>query len=358
MSTPPDETCDVRAGEELPLAALEPFLAAHVPGLGPCVARQFPGGYSNLTYLLRDASGREVVLRRPPRGAAVRGAHDVTREHRLLCALHPVWPRVPRPLAVCPDAGLIGAPFFVMERVRGVIPRAADGLAPEQARARAEALVEAMAELHALDVTRPEWYDLGRPQGYARRQVDGWAERYARARTDDVPELEALVGWLDEALPADGASALIHNDYKLDNVVFDEHAPTRVVALLDWEMATLGDPLLDLGTTLAYWAEPDDPQAWRRFSVVPATLAPGCLSRAEVVERYARSTGRALDGQAVLFAYVFGLFKVAVIAQQIYARFRQGHTNDARFAGLAQVVRGCGRMAQRALDLGRIDRLG
>ncbi len=355
----PDETRAVRPGEELPLAALEGFLADRLPGLGPLAVRQFPGGYSNLTYLLRAADGRELVLRRPPRGAQIKSAHDMGREQRILAALHPLWPRVPRPLVACADPQVIGAPFFVMERVRGVILRGGEPAPePELARARAEALVDTLAELHALDVTAPGLRELGRPEGYAARQVSGWAERYARARTDDLPQIEALPGWLEAHLPGEAAPALIHNDYKFDNLVFDLEAPARIVAVLDWEMATLGDPLLDLGTTLAYWADRDDPEDWRSFSVVPATLLPGGLARAEVVERYARSSGRAPDALGVLFAYVYGLFKVAVIAQQIHARFRQGHTRDARFAGLGAVVRACGDMARRALGRGRIDRLG
>ncbi len=354
-----DEPRDVRAGEELPQGALQRFVDAHLPGLGPLAVRQFPGGYSNLTYLLRAADGRELVLRRPPFGAGVKHAHDMGREHRLLCALHPLWPRVPRPIVACADESVIGAPFYLMERVRGLIPRGANAQAsPDEARARAEALIDTLAELHALDPASAGLRDLGRPEGYAARQVAGWAERYARARSDDVPEIDDLAAWLGAHVPADSVPALVHNDYKFDNVVFDPLVPARVVAVLDWEMATLGHPLLDLGTTLAYWAERDDPQDWQRFSVVPATLAVGCLTRREVVARYAQASGRAWAQGAVVFAYVYGLFKVAVIAQQIYARFRQGHTRDPRFAGLQHVVRACGSVGQRALELGRIDRLG
>ncbi len=359
MAAPPDAPRPVRAGEELPLAALRAFLDAHLPDLGELSVEQFPGGYSNLTYLLRAGDGREFVLRRPPHGARHGSAHDMLRERRILAALHPCWPKVPRPLVACDDEGVIGAPFYVMERVRGLIPRAGSApLPPERARARAEALIDTLAELHAVDVSIPGLADLGRPDGYAARQVRGWGERWARARSDDVPEVERLLAWLAAHVPPDGRAALLHNDFKFDNVVFDPDRPERVVAVLDWEMATLGDPLLDLGTTLAYWAERDDPAQWRGTSVVPATLDEGCLSRLEVVERYARACGHAVPADALLFAFALGLFKLAVIAQQIYARFLAGHARDARFAGLGQVVRACGRTGLRALDLGRIDRLG
>lgn len=368
MSTelPLDEPRGVRPGEELPLAALQAYLETRLPGLGPLTVEQFPSGYSNLTYLLR-AGARELVLRRPPRGANVKTAHDMGREHRILAALQPVWPKVPRPLVLCDDESVIGAPFYMMERVRGVIVRGAPGrpaprLTAEGARRLSERLVDTLAELHALDFRAAGLGDLGRPEGYVARQVRGWSERYAHARTDDVSEIDALAAWLAAHVPPGGDAALIHNDYKFDNVVFappaDGAGPGEIVAVLDWEMATLGDPWLDLGTTLAYWAERDDPEEWRRFSVVPLTLHEGCLDRRGVVERYAQASGRAPDAGRLVFAYAYGLFKVAVIAQQIFARFRRGHTQDARFAGLGEVVRACGRLGLRAVERQRIERLG
>jgi aminoglycoside phosphotransferase (APT) family kinase protein len=348
----------VRAGEEIDLPALDAFLARAVPeARGELTVEQFPSGFSNLTYLVRKG-GREMVLRRPPFGAAIKSAHDMGREHRILAALAPVYPKAPRPVAFCDDASLLGAPFYLMERVRGVILRAgaAAALEPAQRRAVCGSLVDGLAELHGLDHVRAGLDALGHGDGYVERQVKGWSARYQAARTDDVPAMEGLSAWLEAHRPAQACSAFIHNDYKADNVVLDPERLDRVVAVLDWEMATVGDPLMDLGSTLAYWVDPDDAPAWRAAGFGALTAEPGSLRRAEVAERYARSTGR--DLSAVAFYYAFGLFKVAVIAQQIFARYRQGHTRDPRFARLDAVVAGCAEMGGRAAETGRIDRLG
>jgi aminoglycoside phosphotransferase (APT) family kinase protein len=350
---PIDRPAAVRAGEELDPAALEAYLREALPeAAGPVHVEQFPRGFSNLTYLVR-AGGREMVLRRPPHGADVRGGHDVEREFRVLAGLRPVYPRVPRPLALCADAAVLGAPFYLMERVPGIIlrhrPPEGVELGPERMRAVCLALVDTLVELHAIDPAAAGLAGLGRPRGYAARQVEGWTGRWLRARTDEIPELEEAAAWLARSVPAEGGAALIHNDYKYDNLVLDPADPSRVRAVLDWEMATVGDPLLDLGTTLGYWAEAGDPPELGQFGV---TWLPGNLDRRGVAEAYAERSGRDVSG--ILFHYVYGLFKVAVIAQQIYARFLQGHTRDPRFGGLALVVRACGRMAAAALERGRI----
>jgi aminoglycoside phosphotransferase (APT) family kinase protein len=215
------------------------------------------------------------------------------------------------------------------------------------------ALVETLVDLHRVDYTAAGLGDLGRPEGYVARQVGGWAKRYAAARTDQVPALERAALWLQEHAPVESGAALIHNDFKYDNVIFESQDPTRVVAVLDWEMATIGDPLMDLGTTLGYWAEPGDPAALREFGL---TSRPGNLSRQQVVDAYAAASGR--DPGDFRFYYVFGLFKVAVIIQQIYARYQAGHTHDERFAGLNHLVLACAQMAERCLDSGRISNLG
>ncbi|MEW5930691.1 MAG: phosphotransferase family protein [Gemmatimonadota bacterium] len=348
-----DRAAAVRPGEELDAAALEAYLRDALPGVaGPVVVEQFPRGFSNLTYLLR-AGGREMVLRRPPHGADVRGGHDVEREFRVLSGLRPGYPKVPRPLAFCADPAVLGAPFYLMERVPGVILRdrlpAGLELGPERMRATCLALVDTLAELHAIDPAAAGLEGLGRPEGYAARQVEGWTGRWLRARTDEVPELDEAAAWLARSVPAEDGAALVHNDYKYDNLVLDPADPSRVRAVLDWEMATVGDPLLDLGTALGYWAEAGDPPELRRFGV---TWLPGNLDRRGVAEAYAERSGRDVSG--ILFHYVYGLFKVAVIAQQIYARFLRGHTRDPRFGGLVHVVRACGRMAAAALERGRI----
>ncbi len=359
-----DAPGEVRREDRFDEGALARFLRSAFPadfeaaGIdSPLSVSQFPGGHSNLTYLVRFA-GREAVLRRAPHGVSVKTAHDMRREYEVLSALAPLYSKAPKVLACCDDSSLIGAPFFLMERAPGVIlrdrvPPAGLALEPVAMRAASEALVDGLAELHALAVSSGPLAALGRPDGYAARQVSGWTERWTRAKTEDVAELDAASAWLAGRLPAPSRPALLHNDYKYDNLVLDPMDPARIVAVLDWEMATLGDPLFDLGTALGYWVDPDDADDVLALPFGP-TLIPGNLSRGEVAARWAEKTGR---DPGVLFAYVFGLFKIAVIAQQIYRRFAEGHTKDPRFAGLIHGVRILGRQSARALDRGRIDRL-
>lgn len=349
-----DQAGAVRAGQELPVDALAAYLAEHLPGWsGPLSVAQFPQGYSNLTYLLR-AGGQEWVLRRPPFGVKIATAHDMQREYRVLAGLSRVYAKVPRPLLYCADPDVIGAPFYVMERLHGVVLRA--GLACEQAPPPAvmaglsAAAVDNLAAIHALDVEAAELADLGKPAGYVTRQVQGWISRYRAAQTDDLPDLEAAMAWLAAHMPAESGAALIHNDYKYDNLLLDPQNLTRIRAVLDWEMCTLGDPLMDLGTLLGYWIEPGDPPALTRMFGL--TTLPGNFTRAEVVARYAQASGRALPDP--LFYYIYGLVKIAGIIQQLYARYRQGHVPDARFAMLGEVVQGCAASAVRALETGRL----
>lgn len=352
MTTLIDQPADVRAGEALPAGQLARYLHTQ-PGIaGPLTVAQFPGGYSNLTYLLR-AGERELVLRRPPFGANIRGGHDMGREYRILSALADAGQKVPRPLLFCDDPAVLDAPFYIMERVRGVIlrNRAPHGLdlTPDLMGRICHALIDNFVALHALDYNAARLGDLGRPAGYTARQVSGWATRYANARTDDIAAMEQAASWLAAHIPPETAPALIHNDYKYDNVVLDPHDLARIVAVLDWEMATLGDPLTDLGTTLAYWMEAGDPEPLRHFGL---TALPGNLNRRAWVERYAAQSGR--DVSNILFYFVYGLFKNAVIVQQIYARYRKGLTQDARFAGLIDMVRAYSDLAARAIRRGRI----
>jgi aminoglycoside phosphotransferase (APT) family kinase protein len=354
-----DEPEEVRDEERLDPARLGPFVEAALGAPGPVEVLQFRKGHSNLTYLVR-AGGREAVLRRAPFGAQVKSAHDMRREFTILSALQGHYAQAPRPIAFCDDESLIGARFYLMERVRGVVLRG-DGsqsglsLGPGTLRATSTALVDNLVRLHAVDLQATGLSAIGRPEGYVARQVTGWAERWGRARTEEVAELEAVIGWLGRNLPLESGAALVHNDYKYDNVVLDPADPSRIVAVLDWEMATVGDPLLDLGNTVAYWVDPDDPQEMRVRSYGPTWL-PGSLSRIGVAERYAERSGRAVG--TLLFPYVFALFRLAVIVQQIYRRYHEGHTHDPRFAGLVEWVRILAGQASRALERGRIDRLG
>lgn len=355
-----DRSRPVRPGEELPHEILRAYLTAHLPELdGPLTVEQFPAGFSNLTYLLRIGD-RELVLRRPPIGAKIKTAHDMGREYRILSHLYPVYSKVPRPLLFCEDEAVLGAPFYVMERVQGVIlraqpPRGID-LTPALMRSLSETFIENLAEIHEIDYEAAGLGDLGSPQGYVKRQVEGWTKRYFNARTDDVPAIERLADWLEQNLPADSAkAALIHNDYKYDNLVLAPEDLGRVVAVLDWEMATIGDPLMDFGTSLGYWVEATDPEEWQRYGFGLTSL-PGSLTRNELLDHYERRTGRRIDEPVFYFAY--GLLKIAVIVQQIYFRYQKGLTRDPRFAQLGELVKACGNLAQRAIERKRIDALG
>jgi aminoglycoside phosphotransferase (APT) family kinase protein len=352
---PTDQPAAVRQGEELPAERLEGYLRGRLPDLGgPLAVAQFPGGYSNLTYLLRFGE-RELVLRRPPFGANIRGGHDMGREFRILRGLSGAYPKAPRPLLFCDDPELLGAPFYVMERVQGVILRdraATAPIAPELMRRICLALIDTLAELHAIDYAAAGLGDLGRPAGYVARQVSGWSARYAAAQTDAIPELDLAAAWLAANMPPERDGTLIHNDFKYDNVVLDPDDPARVRAVLDWEMATLGDPLTDLGTALAYWMEPGDPEPLRRGGL---SSLPGNLDREEWAARYAERSGR--DSSHLVFYFVYGLFKNAVIVQQIYARYRKGLTQDERFARLDEMVLAYGQLAALAIERGRVTRL-
>ena len=350
-----DNAEPVRNGEELPVSELEAYLRQHLPDVaGPLVVEQFPQGHSNLTYLLR-IGGREMVLRRAPFGNPVKTAHDMTREYRVLSKLWAVYPPAPRPILFCEEPDVMDVPFYLMERRHGIILRRQlpAGLATDVSTVRrlSTALIDSLADLHSLDYRAAGLGDLGKPDGYVARQVSGWTERYARAQTRDMPKMDRVARWLAEHLPQESGASLIHNDFKYDNLVLDPQDLTRVVAVLDWEMATLGDPLMDLGTTLGYWVEADDPPALQSQATGPTAL-PGSLTRRELVVRYAERTGRDLTG--VLFYYAFGLYKIAVIVQQIYARYVRGHTRDARFARLNDLAR-IDVLAEQA-DLGHRER--
>src|SRR5215213_4215390 len=354
-----DRPSSVRQGEELPSERLLDYLTAHLPELaGPLIIQRFPSGFSNLTYLIR-AGDRELVLRRPPIGAKIKTAHDMSREYRILSHLHPVYPKVPRPVLFCDDESILGAPFYVMERVSGVILRAQKppglDLSAGLMRRLSETFVDNLAEIHAIDYEAAGLGDLGSPQGYVKRQVEGWTRRYYNARTGDVRSIEKLADWLHQNLPADSERpALIHNDYKYDNLVLAPDDLARVIAVLDWEMATIGDPLMDFGTSLGYWVETTDPEEWQRYGFGLTSLA-GSFTRAELLEQYIRRTGRRIDDPVFYFAY--GLLKIAVIVQQIYYRYQKGLTRDPRFAQLGSLVNACGDLAERAIQLKRVDAL-
>jgi aminoglycoside phosphotransferase (APT) family kinase protein len=344
-----DATKPVREGEELDLERLRAWLARQGLAADGLAVEQFPRGHSNLTYLVR-AGGQELVLRRPPIGSKVKSAHDMGREVRILTRLAPLYPQAPRIVAFCDDSAVIGAPFLLMQRMSGVIlrgPTLKVALAPERVRALCESFVDTLAALHAVD-----WRAAGlegHPEGYVRRQVEGWTRRWSDSKTDEIPEVDEIAGWLAARLPPERGAALIHNDFKYDNLVLDPADPARIVGVLDWEMSTVGDPLMDLGTALGYWIEEGDDDALKSFAFGP-TFAPGSLTRRELAARYGERTGRDVSG--ILFYYCFALFKTAVVAQQIYARFKAGLTRDERFASFIFGVQLLSQQAVRAAQAG------
>ena len=354
-----DRTKAVRRGEELDAARLEAYMAGRITGLGsPLVIEQFPSGHSNLTYLIR-AGEQEMVLRRPPFGAhKIKSGHNMNREFQILSGIYPLYKKVPKPLLYCDDESVLGAPFYIMERAKGVIlrivPPEGMELSEEAMRRLSEVFTDTLVEIHAVDYHSAGLDDLGRPEGYVERQIKGWTERYINARTDDIPDMERAARWLAENMPAQSGVSLIHNDFKYDNLVLDPGDLSRIIAILDWEMATIGDPLMDLGTSLGYWVDPDDPDEMQMIKQCLTTL-PGNLSRSQIVARYAEKSGR--DVSHMLFHYVYALFKIAIIIQQIYYRYAKGFTKDERFANLIIGVNILSKTAALAIEKGRIDRL-
>ncbi len=333
-------TIPVREGESLDPGRVLGYLRAAIPSLpdGDLEIRQFPTGASNLTYWIRVGEW-EAVLRRPPLGPVPPRAHDMAREGHILRQLNPVFSLAPAPLAICTEAAVLGAPFHVMEYRPGLVidSRFPPELepTPERCRAIGEAAITTLADLHQVDWRGAGLGGVGRPTGFLERQVEGWITRYRGARTDDVPDAEALMGSIRNHLPESPEPTVIHNDFKLNNLLFDP-ATLAVTAVLDWEMATVGDPLFDLAIFLGYWVDPDDPVALR--SILPSvTDGDGFPRRADLVDLYARRTGREVAG--LDWYLTFAYFKLAVILQQIYARWVRGQTRDERFAGFGERVR-------------------
>ena len=346
-----DQAKQVRAGEELNLKVLTHFLTEQLEGFsGAIELLQFPGGFSNLTYLI-SAGKREYVLRRPPFGANIKGGHDMKREFRVLKALEKFYGKAPKPILFCDDQEVMGSDFYLMERVEGVILRSEASetldLSAERMKALSENTIDHLADLHLIDLEAAGLSDFGKPEGYTKRQVSGWIERYYKAKTDQVPAMDQAADWLKNNIPEQKHVSLIHNDFKYDNLVLQSERLEEIIAVLDWEMSTIGNPLMDLGTTLAYWAQADDDEVLKSFGL---TWLPGNLSRKQLVERYAEKTG--FDVSEQLFYYVFGAFKIGGIIQQIYQRYQKGLTKDPRFAHLLVAVKANAQNAVKALDRG------
>ena len=350
-----NEPESVRSGEELDLKLLGEYLRMRLPGVfGEPEIEQFRAGSSNLTYLIKLGTA-EYVLRRPPYGNTVTTAHDMLREYTVLTRLGIVYPPAPEPILFCEDESVIGAAFYLMERKDGLIIRGDAPATIQESREMQEALcrsfMENLTRLHSVDYEFAGLGDLGKPEGYCRRQVEGWEQRYDAAKTGENPVLDSVMKWLDENIPTESGAALIHNDYKFDNLMLDPDDLTRIVAVLDWEMVTIGDPLMDLGTTLGYWMSADADEEMLSQPFNPRVLMEN-FTRQDLAEMYGKASGRELPN--LLFYYVFGTFKIAVIAQQIYARYARGKTNDERFAVYDRPVAALGKIAGNAIERGSI----
>lgn len=342
------EVAPVRPGEELDWASLERYLRDHLPGLdGELSVQQFPNGSANLTYLVTMGE-TELVVRRPPFGKIAPGAHDMRREHKVLSRLHTAYPRAPKAHLFCDDESVIGSPFFVSEYRPGVVvwDQIPTAMAQHEAPGRriGFAVVDALADLHAVDPASCGLEGLGRPDGYLERQVRGWQSRWDAVAQEPGTPVERVGTALAEALPATTGTAIVHNDFKLDNCQFAPGDPDQVVSVFDWDMATLGDPLVDVGTLLNYWPDDEGGSAL----AIPGLDRLGLPTRSEVAARYAERTGRELALADVAWYEAFGCWKTAIIMQQLYVRYLRGETTDERMGERGAAVQGLGR---RALDL-------
>lgn len=334
MSKEYQDTIEVRKGEELNLERLDEFLVQNIEGLdkeAPLEVEQFPAGASNLTYQIRKGEW-EAVLRRPPLGPVAPKAHDMGREYKILKAIHPFFPAAPKPYLYTDNHEIIGSPFLLMERKRGYVidmefPK---GVEPTESLARhiSEKMVDTLVDLHSIDYRVTELKDMVKPEGFIERQVKGWIERYERSKTEDIKGVDELTKWLASRIPKSPAPTIIHYDYKLNNVMFD-FSFQHVIGVFDWEMTTVGDPLSDLAVMLSYWVEAGDPEEMKSERSLITTL-PGFMTREEIIERYAEKSGR--DVSNMQFYLAFAYFKIAVIAEQIYYRYKRGQTQDERFA--------------------------
>jgi aminoglycoside phosphotransferase (APT) family kinase protein len=343
------DTIQVRPDERFDEEKLAGYLQERLPGATqPLLVRQFGGGVANLTYLL-DYGTHQYVLRRPPLGPVAKSAHDMAREYKVLSVLHQAFPYAPRAFLYCDDPSIIGADFFVMERRKGVVVRKSmppefAGI-PDAPNRLSAALVDALAEFHAVDYRSIGLGDLGEPDGFITRQIEGWYKRWNAAKTEEVADMDTIYAWLKSHQPPTSAYSLVHNDYKLENIMFDSSNPGKMVAIFDWDMCTLGDPLNDLGTLLSYWSEPADPAYFQAMAMMP-TGNPGFMTRRELVERYALKSGRSIHD--INFYHALGLFRLTVIIAQIYIRYHRGQTQDQRFATFGRMIP---LMARAALEV-------
>lgn len=335
----PEDVIDLREDERIDISRVAEFMRGKLPGTeGTLTVRQFGGGAANLTYLL-DYGAHEYVLRRRPLGPVAATAHDMHREYKVLSLLYQAFPKAPRAYLYHDAPTVAGAPFLVMERKHGVvvrreIPEIFIGV-ENAARRMSEALVDTLAEFHAVDYEAIGLGELGRPEGFITRQIEGWYKRWGFAKHKDVPAMDHTYAWLKENQPEHQAFSLVHNDFKLDNAILSPEDPGDIVAILDWDMCTLGDPLSDVGALLGYWTEPDDPPYAQMMTMMP-TGELGFLTRSELVQRYAEKSGRSVED--INFYFALSLFRITVIVAQIFIRYLRGQTQDERFAAFEGVI--------------------
>ena len=353
-----DIPMNVRDGEEFPIRNLENFLREKNFEKDSLILKQFPSGYSNLTYFLKSST-KEFILRRPPYGAkSLKGGHDMLREYNVLRNLKSQFNQVPEVHLYCDKTDVIGAPFYIMDRVEGYIIRPnlhqEDSPGKEVIENVSNSLVSTLVELHNVDIQKANLNSLGNVEGYIKRQIDGWIKRYNHSKTDSIADMDFIASWLNENQPSEVRDSIIHNDFKYDNLVLDKENFSKIIAVLDWEMATIGDPFMDLGTTLGYWVDKNDLPELKLFQLSATTLD-GNPSREGILDMYERKSGKTIPNP--VFYYVYGLFKIAVIAQQIYFRYKKGYTKDRRFSILNLAVMSLSVMAKQAIVKKRLSDL-
>ena len=353
-----DTPKNIRDGEEFPIENLEIFLKENNFEINNLILKQFPSGYSNLTYFLKSSS-KEFVLRRPPFGAkSLKGGHDMLREYNVLKNLKSQFNKVPKVHLYCDNDDIIGAPFYIMDRVEGYIIRPnlqeQDSPGEEVIRNVSDSLVSTLVELHNVDINEANLNNLGKIDGYVKRQVEGWIKRYNHSKTDIIANMDFVAKWLNDNQPLEVEGSIVHNDFKYDNLVLDKNNHSKITAVLDWEMATIGDPFMDLGTTLGYWMDKNDLPELKLFQLSATTLE-GNPTREGILEMYESKSGKTISNP--VFYYVFGLFKIAVIAQQIYFRYKKGFTKDRRFGLLNLAVMSLSIMAKQAIIKNRLSNL-
>ena len=353
-----DSPREIRDGEEFALETLKTYLSENNINADDLSIKQFPSGYSNLTYFLKSSS-QEFVLRRPPFGAkSLQGGHDMFREYNVLKNLKSQFLKVPDAYLYCDNSEIIGAPFYLMERVEGYIIRPnlqqKDSPGKEVIQNVSKSLVSTLVELHNVDIDQANLNELGNINGYVKRQVEGWIKRYNHSKTDSIANMEFIASWLHENQPVEVHGSIVHNDFKYDNLVLDKDNHSKITAVLDWEMATIGDPFMDLGTTLGYWVDKNDLPELKLFQLSATTLD-GNPTRECILQLYEKESGKNITNP--VFYYVFGLFKIAVIAQQIYFRYKKGYTKDRRFSLLNLAVISLSVMAKQAIIKNRLSDL-